>query len=492
MGLFFRILTVVSFTLMLTVPAVAQEELHCATPSELSTWTEEYLSKRNAFPKNNNLLYVPLSVFIVGTDAGEGYISVQSVLNALCVLNQDFAPGNVQFYIQGDIRYINRSAYYEHSSLNVGFNMQNEFRPINTIGFFIVSDAAGAAGYATGIGGNSVVVRKSEMSIGNRTLAHEIGHVLGLYHTFFGWEGTAYDRNNTTPIRVSNRLVELVDGSNCQAAGDGFCDTSPDYLSERWDCNNEGRSTIELRDPQGASFRSDGTNIMSYASDRCVNRFSNEQLQAMRAHLQGPKFTFLNRAQPAPDINTLTSAPIFPGSGETVDVNAVYIEWEPVPGASDYILEVSRLGSFPGALTEVYHTKTASITVSNLQENRTYHWRVRAYNRNSFCANPGPTRTFRTAVMTAVNDLDRKLALNVFPNPVGSDQPLTIQVNAASSADLVVRLQDISGRLIRSENYRVAPGESTLQFNPGSAAAGLYLLNFTSDGGSTVRRVVIR
>ncbi|HMO41054.1 MAG TPA: T9SS type A sorting domain-containing protein [Saprospiraceae bacterium] len=66
------------------------------------------------------------------------------------------------------------------------------------------------------------------------------------------------------------------------------------------------------------------------------------------------------------------------------------------------------------------------------------------------------------------------------------------QVNAASSADLVVRLQDISGRLIRSENYRVAPGASTLQFNPGSVAAGLYLLNFTSDEGSTVRRIVIR
>ena len=54
---------------------------------------------------------------------------------------------------------------------------------------------------------------------GNETMAHEMGHLFGLKHTFENQD-------------------ELVDGSNCAFAGDGICDTPADPYVEGTDPAN--------------------------------------------------------------------------------------------------------------------------------------------------------------------------------------------------------------------------------------------------------------
>ncbi len=473
--------------------AAAQGDLPCGTPNVASKWTDQYLANRGAYLKTNNLLYVPLTIHIVGADDSTGYTPVNSVLNALCTLNEDFEASNIQFYIQGAIRYINDSDFFDHSTIAVGYDKHRDYRVARTINSYIVSTAGGAAGYATGIGNDGVVMRRGEMQIGNHTWAHEIGHALGLYHPFRGWEGQEFNYANTAPERIGGRLVERTDGSNCNLAADGFCDTSPDYLSVRWNCDENKNSLIEQKDPSGQTFRSDGSNIMSYSNDGCQSQFSEEQIQAMRSHLLSVKSNYVNLLQPAPSINDVTTAPVLPGSGEDVDANAVFLQWEAVSDASFYLIDISIVPTFAGPLTDTYLANTNSTTITGLINNRIYYWRIKAVNRNSFCTRYGASSNFRTTTLTSIDNIAGTLTnVQVFPNPLAENQPLTLQVQAANSTNLDIRMFDLAGKLVQYNNYDVLAGENTLQFFPNQVAKGIYLLQIVTDTGTLTKRISIQ
>ncbi len=83
--------------------------------------------------------------------------------------------------------------------------------------------------------------------------------------------------------------VEKMDFSNCYDSGDRFCDTRPDYLNYRWACAPDSLSVTVQKDPNGVEFRSDATLYMSYSLDVCSNRFTDEQIEAMRTNFQFKK-----------------------------------------------------------------------------------------------------------------------------------------------------------------------------------------------------------
>lgn len=96
--------------------------------------------------------------------------------------------------------------------------------------------------------GSGIVIRKD--CIGAGTLAHEMGHFFGLPHTF---EGNG---------------AELVDGSNCDTAGDGICDTPADpYVpgdpKEQY-VNGDCVFISTKTDANGEYYNPDLGNIMSY------------------------------------------------------------------------------------------------------------------------------------------------------------------------------------------------------------------------------------
>jgi len=103
---------------------------------------------------------------------------------------------------------------------------------------------------------------------------------------------------------VDTTYVEKIDGSNCTFAADGFCDTKPDYIASRWNCDENSNGFTEQTDPNGEKFYSDGSLFMSYALDNCSNRFTEDQIAAMRANLIDEKPSYLgneNVIDPIPD-----------------------------------------------------------------------------------------------------------------------------------------------------------------------------------------------
>ncbi len=494
-----RIGFIVLFSMIILSFAQAQQRAWCGTTTEPSKWTEDYLQNRSAYPKSNEVLYVPLTIHLVGTDAGTGHLAVKTLLDAICKLNEDYASSNIQFYIFGNIRYINRTSLYEDKGQIYGRSTHTQNRVINTVNIYVVENAGEedesvTLGYATGIGGDGLVIIKSEVNRTSTTLPHEIGHVLGLYHTFYGWEGYEHNYTLNAPTVVnSNRKVERVDGTNCTGSGDGFCDTGPDYLSNGpWACDRTGQSTTAQKDPAGSSFRSDGSNFMSYSSTACQSGFSGDQSQAMRTHLTSAKRNMLNRTAPLPVVDNIPVTLVSPLNSVPVNFSAINIRWNAVPGATTYLLEVSRVASFAGSFTTSYLLTSNETTLTDLAAGRAYFWRVKAFNAFSFCGNSSSVGKFQATSTTPVTEIEGNGTFNIYPNLLSPNQTVTIEANLIESTRLNIRLFDTSGRLLQSNEYEAIAGENTLRFNPNNISKGIYILNITTNRGTLVERLVIQ
>ncbi|MBK8253659.1 MAG: hypothetical protein IPK82_13455 [Polyangiaceae bacterium] len=149
---------------------------------------------------------------------------------------------------------------------------------------FFVSDLAalflGLAGYAffpdEATGHHAVVLNWSADNVhAGQVFPHELGHLFGLWHTHHGSYG-------------ESGQAELVDGGNCETAGDLLCDTPADPGPY------EGRGDLEyctaVATPGGTcaaecvgGYAADVTNVMSYhRPESCfVQAFSLQQQRRM-------------------------------------------------------------------------------------------------------------------------------------------------------------------------------------------------------------------
>ncbi len=371
--------------------------------------------------RSSDTLYTALQVHLLANDNGIGRFSVSRVLDALCRLNTDFAATGIRFYLKNELDTINSTVWWKHDSIPQGIDMMLSNNVADALNTYFVSDPAGNCGYNLPYGG--VAIAHGCSSPLNHTWAHEVGHALSLPHTFLGWEGKTYNFTQPTPdtltydytyfhdtldtqlpVPLDTALVEKVDGSNCANAADLICDTKPDYLSYRWDCDTQNNSVVKQRDPNGQVFYADGTLFMSYAADVCQSRFSDEQIAAMRANLQTEKTNWLYSGPLPP---TITSTPVLldPIDNAPVPNTGVQLHWAPVVGATHYMVQVTRIASFAVKEFELVSTDTV-LELPPLAVNKLYYWHVKPFSFWDFCTGTSAAETFMTGAATATTSPD--------------------------------------------------------------------------------------
>ncbi len=199
---------------------------------------------------------VPLSIQIE-ENGGTPAISVADIMDNLDTVNKWYSAGKIHFFICGDISY-----YDEDSSAPTNLRTPN-------IRIYRSSQGCGAT-IGNNVGINVNCTRTIKVILG-----HELGHVLGLGHTHGFNTGTTN---------------ELVDGSNCDVAGDKICDTPADpglYNNVNASCQYTGG----LKDANGDPYQPATDNLMSYSKDECMNHLTNEQLERARAVALAKDFT---------------------------------------------------------------------------------------------------------------------------------------------------------------------------------------------------------
>lgn len=148
--------------------------------------------------------------------------------------------------------------------------------------------SGGILGYATFPGGaaneDGVVINGEYFASGScastpydlgRTATHEVGHWLGLYHTF--QDGCAG-----------------MSAADCATAGDNVCDTPP-TASPNYGCppdpNNPPNSCTESPDLPDQTV-----NFMDYGDDRCLLMFSQGQVDRMQGVLNTTRASLVSQA----------------------------------------------------------------------------------------------------------------------------------------------------------------------------------------------------
>lgn len=467
-----------------TLTIFAQKNIHpCATPEAKSDWLVEYQKAPERYFKNGNeTIYVPLTIHIVGTDQGTGYYNIFNIYNAICELNEDFKASDIQFFVEGEFHYLNETDYYNHPDFSTGRQMMNENNVENTMNVYVVENPAGACGYAY-LDGYGMALRKSCIGNGDNTFAHEMGHALSLPHVFLGWEGAENpDYSNPAPTNLENGFsVEKVDGSNCETAGDGFCDTPPDYLNYRWNCNEDGLSTRFQLDPDSVRFVSDGTLFMSYSLDECSYRFSAEQTGAMRANLLDIQSHLLYNQEPVEGIEATELEVITPILDDTVAVDQVVLDWEDVPGATHYFVQIGRTANFSVVVEKGIVTDSEFISDGELRADKKHYWRVTPYNSHDFCSAPLRGTNFRTMESTtSVADFNEEFSIQISPTLLRTTNEITIDIQSPSKENMTASLYNIAGQQLHTQSLQVIIGRNINQINVANLVSGVYFLKLNT------------
>lgn len=495
-----KILSVVLLAVFLPLHIFAQLRGTCATDQEaLMNRLDDNKEAATQLVQSRMDRFVPITWHLIGRTDGTGKVSYKKILDQMCRLNEDFADVGFVFYVK-DFNQINSTSIYNNHRIAVNGVLRNQ-RDDGAINIFVPNNAnvdEDDIGVTLGYYDpprDWLVMRRDEVDGISSTLTHEIGHFFSLPHPHRGWDAEPYQGDGNAPsFSPGGQLTELVDGSNCEDAGDRICDTPPDYnLGFGWpNCNYTGGA----KDPNGEELDPQEINYMGYFLN-CTRDdyiFSPMQSEIMQTDYQRADRAYI-RSNFTPNAALVgESATVKPAVAEVLpSFDQIRFEWTAAANTETYLLEIDRLPTFAlSPIRVLIDGETSYLLEDALEAGKKYYWRVYTFSQGDYCAERSNSSNFVTGLVSNVEQIEAVEHFRVFPNPVSSQQELVIDMQSTERLTADILITDLTGRTLqRMDNQRIDTGANQIALNINQLTSGVYNVTVVSEQGIKNQRVVV-
>ncbi len=272
-------------------PDACTQYSSCDEPGVRNTWIPG---------PEESIITVRLVVHVLRSSSGTNpIVSDATVDMQVAHLNEDYLPSRIQF--EHTINHVDSDTfrYLSESDINVMKNA-TAIAPDSQLNVWVTyvlfdysfgtfpwdSDARSATG--------GIVMGHFHFGTSpNSTFAHEVGHTIGLYHTFRGVEETTQ----------CGPCYEYILAPDADLLGDFCSDTPPQPV--HYSCSNASGTDPCSGSPWGAT---QPENFMAYTPDYCQNMFTEQQMGRTRCWINnslpdwivGVNFSATNTFGPAP------------------------------------------------------------------------------------------------------------------------------------------------------------------------------------------------
>ncbi len=312
--------------------------IRCATPEvdeetelRVQNQIDDWLAKNPRSINKQGYTEIPVAMHIVRSNTGQWDVTQQQIDDQITVLNDAFANTNFQFVLSSVDR-TNNTNWSTNTSFEDQMKSALAISPATTLNFYTGNLGGGLLGYASFPSFydeddylHGVVCLYSSLPGGTAfpynegdTGTHEVGHYLGLLHTFQG---------------------------GCFGNGDFVADTPPEG-SPTFGCPI-GKDTCAGGGPDPIF------NFMDYSDDACMNEFTQGQSDRMDARIALFKPTLLLNCQPDPvaefAANVVSgTAPVSVDFTDQSTGGVTIWDWSFGDGGTDNVQNPTHIYNLPG------------------------------------------------------------------------------------------------------------------------------------------------
>jgi len=441
--------------------ALSQQEMITiqSTATQRKQEIRNWKTNGGTFNPNMLALQLPAQIHIVLKKTGDGDntkycgLTQAKLAAAIDTANKYYASNNVgiELVMCGPVHYIYDNNFYDCSEDEFA-TLKQMYNVKNVLNIYFTGTVATYAGFGNAGG---IVVMKDVVK--STVLIHEIGHYLSLPHTHGNGNG------------VCPLSDELVDGSNCEAGGDGFCDTPADP-NLYYACGDEIVDTKTCtyigtaKDANGDSYHPLTNNIMSYSPQNCRTSFTDEQIWQMRYALEQKMLFCCSDKAP----------------------NYLIIS-QPADGIKNYTAKDSiKAYNTIAASSIINYAAAKKVKLTNgLIAKKGCHLKISLSNCTKFPSIPDPVNCYINTILEDPTPNDKKPVNNnveennnsitTYPNPFTSQVLFNYQTKQLNHISLSV--YDLQGKKIAVllNNSLTQPGIHQLKWNTENLKSGCYL-----------------